>query len=91
MEIPGIIKVFNRDGTMRDVITFPPGGEYIEAEEKGALDLKGKRGITLGASMLVHHIKNVTKKSANHSYNFLYTVSMKSSLITFRSLETSIN
>ena len=49
-----MIKAFNRDGSIKDVITFPPGGEYSEIVEKGCLDLKGKRTISLGTSMLVN-------------------------------------
>lgn len=50
-EIPGIMKVFNRDGSIKDVITFPPGGNYVETKEKGNLDMKGKRSTCLGLSM----------------------------------------
>ncbi|XP_065206313.1 protein OSCP1 isoform X2 [Planococcus citri] len=50
-EIPGMIKAFNRDGSIKDVKNFPPGGEYIEVTKKGCLDLKGKRAISLGTSI----------------------------------------
>lgn len=55
-----MIKVFNRDGSIKDVMSFPPGGEYTEATEKGCLDLKGKRAISLGKSMLVNWILDAT-------------------------------
>lgn len=50
-EIPGVMKVFNHNESIKDIITFSAGGEYVYEQEKSSYDLKGKRGTTLGLSI----------------------------------------
>lgn len=53
IEVPGTIKVFNRDGTIKDVVTFPAPTEYTTLRENGVFDPKGNRVTKLGTSMFV--------------------------------------
>lgn len=63
------MKVFNPNGSVKDIITFSPEGEYVYEQEKSCYDLKGKRGTTLGLSMFVLNSENFVTNV--YTFNFI--------------------
>lgn len=63
------MKVFNHNESIKDIITFSAGGEYVYEQEKSSYDLKGKRGTTLGLSMFVLNSENFVINV--YTFNFI--------------------
>uniref|UniRef100_A0A1B6CNN6 Uncharacterized protein n=1 Tax=Clastoptera arizonana TaxID=38151 RepID=A0A1B6CNN6_9HEMI len=50
-EIPGTIRIYDKDGKISDLQNFVSGGNYVTSTEPGSTELRGQRHTTLGTNI----------------------------------------
>ncbi|XP_056876883.1 protein OSCP1a isoform X1 [Takifugu flavidus] len=63
IDVPGLIRLFNRTGREVRRSEFPTGGSYTSPIREGSLDLRGDRVIKLGTNMFTETHPEETKTS----------------------------